>query len=107
LRNFQTSEITTEPSPTEEATRFVDPDRTLPTAKMLEWEVAYDDCANQNLTPHSYTYRNEERSQRPLGKKGLTVVSVNVAIVGFLSSTEVAISELSAIGAHPERSASA
>jgi hypothetical protein len=30
----QTSEITTEPSPTAEATRFTDPARTSPTAKM-------------------------------------------------------------------------
>src|SRR5262249_5345950 len=36
----QTLEITTEPSPTAEATRFTDPARTSPTAKMPGQEVA-------------------------------------------------------------------
>src|SRR5262249_13535778 len=36
----QTLEITTEPSPTAEATRLTEPARTSPTAKMPGWEVA-------------------------------------------------------------------
>jgi hypothetical protein len=38
--NSHTLEITTEPSPTEEATRLTDPDRTSPTAKIPEHDVA-------------------------------------------------------------------
>src|SRR5580658_10287738 len=40
LTNSQTLEITTEPSPTEEATRLTDPDRTSPTAKSPGRDVA-------------------------------------------------------------------
>ncbi len=40
LRWRQTSEITTDPSPTPDATRLTDPDRTSPTAKMPGQDVA-------------------------------------------------------------------
>jgi len=40
LTNSHTLEITTDPSPTEDATRFTEPARTSPTAKMPGSEVA-------------------------------------------------------------------
>ncbi len=40
LRCCQTLEMTTAPSPTDEATRLTDPARTSPTAKTPGWEVS-------------------------------------------------------------------
>src|SRR5580693_2177135 len=40
LTNSQTLEITTDPSPTDDATRFTEPARTSPTAKMPGSELA-------------------------------------------------------------------
>ncbi|WP_343060323.1 hypothetical protein [Sphingomonas rhizophila] len=39
-RTDQIADTTTEPSPTDEATRLTDPARTSPTAKMRSWDVA-------------------------------------------------------------------
>ena len=46
LTNSQTLEITTDPSPTEEATRLTEPARTSPTAKMPGSEVAKGEAAD-------------------------------------------------------------
>src|SRR5580692_5214517 len=45
LTNSQTLEITTDPSPTEEATRLTEPARTSPTAKIPGSEVANGDAS--------------------------------------------------------------
>src|ERR1700677_4766594 len=46
LTNSQTLEITTDPSPTEEATRLTEPARTSPTAKTPGSEVAKGEAAD-------------------------------------------------------------
>src|ERR1700676_3429443 len=51
LTNSQTLEITTDPSPTEEATRLTDPARTSPTAKMPGSEVAKGEAAEPAPEP--------------------------------------------------------
>src|SRR6185437_6064799 len=49
--NSQTLEITTEPSPTEEATRLTEPARTSPTAKIPGIEVAKGESAEAGPAP--------------------------------------------------------
>src|SRR5665213_787283 len=51
LTNSQTLEITTEPSPTEEATRLTDPARTSPTAKTPGSEVEKGEGGELSLKP--------------------------------------------------------
>src|ERR1700733_10876074 len=53
LTNSQTLEITTEPSPTEEATRLTDPARTSPTANTPGIEVAKGEAAPPSPKPVS------------------------------------------------------
>ena len=51
LTNSQTLEITTDPSPTEEATRLTDPARTSPTAKTPGSEVAKGEAGEPSPEP--------------------------------------------------------
>src|ERR1700722_18430703 len=59
----QTLEITTDPSPTAEATRLTDPARTSPTAKIPGWDVANGEPGESTpvmTNPFSSSFTNPE-----------------------------------------------